>query len=207
MSINNYQRNSVFSLAVILLSVLMISTGCKKAQNSKASDSDHYYKATIDGVQYHQEVTATNDYIAGSSIAGPEDVIVGADISPKLDTYPAGATSLSIGKGILHNYLSITNEEFKNWFVPGTYSFAADYDSNGFTIDWMDKDGVYWSTAEGAKDQTGSTVKIISVKEVQSPINYYIEVKLQFTCKLYQYGSDEVKHLTNGEFVGLFGRL
>ena len=70
----------------------------------------------------------------------------------------------------------------------------------------VDENGVQWSTENGSGDQTNSFIKIISVKDAQSIINYYVEVKLQFSCKLYN-DSGEMKELKNGEFVGLFGKF
>ena len=212
MKIRQNQIITVLFFSATLLSSLFIFSGCKKQKNDKTDTSTYYYKATIGGASYSQTVTATNGYIAGSSLGGTDDVTVTADISPE-DPSLANSTAISITKGILHNYLSLTNAQFYNYFAPGNFSYTTGpaYDpfknGDGFIISWFDKDGNEWTTNDGSGDQTNSTIKIISVKEAQAINNYYVMVKLQFTCKLYNTNTGEMKQLTNGEFVGLFGKI
>lgn len=203
----------ILFFTVILLPSLFIFSGCKKDKNSTTDTNTYYYKANIGGTQYSQTVTASNGYIAGSSLGGTDDVTVSADVSPENSPYPANSTSLGITKGILHNYLSTTNDQFKSYFNPGTFSFTTgpDYDpfknGDGFIISWTDNAGTEWNTTSGSGDQTNSTIKIISVQDAQSLVNYYIMVKLQFSCKLYNINTGEMKQLKDGEFVGLFGKI
>ena len=51
----------VFSLCILFI-------GCKKEDKKNESNGDgtYYYKATIGGVNYFQDVTQANDYTAGS---------------------------------------------------------------------------------------------------------------------------------------------
>lgn len=215
MKIKPKQISSLLLFTVILCITLFIFSGCAKKKNDTASPgtSTYYYKATIGGKQYNQTVTNTNGYIAGSSLGGTDDVTVSADISPEADPQPAGTTSLDITKGILHNYLALSNAQFFQYFAPGTYVYTTgpDYDpyanGDGFIISWFDENGTEWNTSSGTGDQTGSTIKIISVQDAQAPLNYYVMVKLQFSCKLYNSNTGEMKQLTNGEFVGLFGKI
>src|SRR5688500_17068608 len=92
----------LFSLCVLLL-------GCKKEDNNNDNNGDgtYYYKATIGGVNYFQDVTQANDYIAGSGSAGVDDVSLFVSINP-LSSPTSNTTTLEITKGIMHNYLSST---------------------------------------------------------------------------------------------------
>jgi len=215
MKIKQKLTSSVLLFTAILLSTLFIFSGCKKKKNDPTSPttSTYYYKVTIGGKQYNQTATNTNGYVAGSSLGGTDDVTVSADISPEADPQPAGSVSLAITKGILHNYLALSNAQFYQYFTPGTFSYTTgpDYDpfknGDGFIISWIDENGTEWNTSAGTGDQTESTIKIISEQDAQSPINYYLMVKLQFSCKLYNTNTGEMKQLTNGEFVGLFGKI
>lgn len=172
-----------------------------------------YYKANIGGTDYSQEATATNGYIAGSSLSGTDDVSITADISPENDPYPANSTSMVITKGIMHNYFAASDNDFKAFFSPGNYPFTQGTDDNpfingdGFYIQWVDGQGNAWSTLAGTGDQTNSFIKIISTIDDPDPTTYYVRVKLQFSCKLYRMDTGEMRQLTNGEFVGFFGKI
>lgn len=213
MKIKLIKNASLLFPAAMLLSSLFIFSGCKKEKNDKTTTSTYYYKANIGGTLYSQTVTDTNGFEAGSGLGGTDDVTVTATIDPKNNQYSATSTSLDITKGILHNYLSLTNAQFYAYFTPGDFNYTSgpDYDpfqnGDGFNITWIDPDGTEWDTFSGTGDQTGSTIKIISEQDAQSPINYYLMVKLQFSCKLYNSNTGEMKQLTNGEFVGLFGKI
>jgi hypothetical protein len=172
-----------------------------------------YYRAQIPYNIYYEEATATNGFIAGSSLNGTDDVSFTADISPDGPPYPASSTSFAITKGVMHNYLSSSNSQFKVFFSPGDYNYTTgpNYDpfsnGDGFTIEWKDSNGNMWSTYSGTGDQSGSTIKIVSVADAPDPINYYVRVKLQFNCNLYREDTGQMLQLNNGEFDGLFGKL
>lgn len=188
-------------------------SGGSGSGGGSGSNSTYYYKATIGGINYYQDATLTNDYIAGSGSGGVDDVELSASIDPLSSNTP-NTTSFEVTKGLLHNYLSITNARFKAFFKPGTYPYTTGPDSDpfkngdGIYIFWVDKQGSLWSTTDGSGDQTGSSFKIISVDDSPDAIGrYYIKVKMQFNCKLYKEGTGEMKQLTNGEMVGLFGQI
>ena len=173
------------------------------------TDEVFYYKATIGGVNYFQEVTDTNGYEPGSGNGGLDDVSIGAGITYANPPLPAGRTQFFIEKGLMHNYLASTEAEFLAFFAPGTYPFAPESyaDGDGIHLGWTDPSGVDWYTRDGRVDQVGSTFRIISA--VASPDalgRYYITVKMQFSCKLYNEAGD-MKLLTNGEMVGSFGKF
>jgi hypothetical protein len=195
-----------FSLCVLLLA-------CKKGDSGDDNNNaTYYYKATIGGVNYFQDVTETNDYIAGSGSAGTDDVSLSASINPISSPAP-NSTTLEITKGIMHNYFSSTIPQFKAFFTPGNYPYTTgpEFDpfqnGNGIYIMWLDKQGNLWTTIDGSGDQTGSNFKIISATDDADPLTYYIRVKMQFNCKLYKEGTGEMIQLTNGEMVGLFGKI
>ena len=79
---------------------------------------------------------------AGSTFGGVDDVTVSATISPSNSQYAANRTYMDITKGILHNYLSLANQQFFDYFNPGSFNYTAvpDYDpfknSDGFIVTW-----------------------------------------------------------------------
>ncbi len=169
-----------------------------------------YYKATIGGVNYFQSVTATNNYEAGSGMGGTDDVVFGGGINYANPPLPAGLTQMSVDKGLMHNYLSATKSQFKAFFAPGIYPYApASYSlGDGISIVWNDPLGGDWDTRDGTVDQAGSNFKIISTEDSYDAIGrYYIKVKMQFNCKLYNRSTGAVTVLTNGEMVAYFGML
>ena len=200
-------------LTVILTSSSFIFTGCKKSKTDKTDTSAFYFKATIDGKAHTQTVTETNGYEAGTAIGGTDDVTVSATISPSNTQYGPNRTYMDVTKGLLHNYLSLTDQDFYNYFTPGSFNYTTgpDYDpyknGDGFIVTWIDESGTEWNTSSGTGDQTGSTIKILSEQDEQSPLDYSLTVKLQFSCKLYNTNTGEMKQLTNGEFVGVFSKI
>jgi hypothetical protein len=168
-----------------------------------------YYKVTIDGVNYYQAVTATNDYEAGRGLAGVDDVAFGAGINYANPPLPAGKTEFGIDRAFMHNYQSATDAQFKAFFAVGDYPYSAlsnDLTDNGIKIFWTDTKGEVWDSRDKA-DQTGSTFKIISVTDFTDIAgDYNVTVKVQFTCKLYN-STGASKTVTNGEAVVTFGKI
>jgi hypothetical protein len=185
---------------LLISSLLAITTGCSKSKDDDSS-ATYYYKAKIGGEEHTEKVTSSNKVIAGSGTNGFNDVVCVADISPDV---PNQVNALIISKGVLSNYMSISQEQFLAFFTPGSYSYTSG-SNNGFTVTWIDAEGKFWSSDNGTGDQTGSTIQIISASPEPNAIDYYVKVKVVFTCKLYKEGTGEMKQLTSGEFVGLFG--
>lgn len=182
--------------------------------STPVTGSDFYYKATIGGVNYSQAVTATNDFEAGSGLNGVNDVsfVAGIDYGGTGQP-PAGSTSMGVEKGLMHGYLSATNAAFKAFFPigdvpyakPGVGSFS---NGDGVILGWSDPSGNSWDTQSGTGDQTGSTFKIVSITEKTDITGtYYLVVKMQFSCKLYNHTTGIMKQLTNGEMVSIFAKI
>lgn len=177
---------------------------------SSTTTGDYYYKAVIGGVSYTQYATYDNGFIPGSGMGGTDEVNFSASIDYDGDPAPAGTTEFYIQKGIMSNYLSATDAKFKAFFPIGEQPYAPKGlgSQNGIVVGWTDPDGQFWTTNSGTGDQTGSTFKIISVTDSYDVIGtYYIEVKMQFECKLYNSQTGAEKKLTKGEMVGLFGKI
>lgn len=175
-----------------------------------ATTGDYYYKATIGRVDYVQYATYDNGFIPGSGGGGVDEVVFNASIVYEDDPAPAGTTSFGVEKGIMYNYLAASDADFKAFFPVGDVAYAPPGPevNEGITISWSDPQGKFWTTDAGTGDQTGSTFKIVSVTDSYDVLGrYYIEVKMQFKCNLYNYDTGEKKILTNGEMVGLFGKF
>lgn len=188
---------------VIMLGFLTIFASCKKSETTAAT-GEYYYQATIGGTAYSENIPLNNTSAsleAGSSVGGLNDVVFSSNVA----NYAAGRTYLLISKGVMNNYLSATNQDFKNFFAPGTYSFGS-FGSNGMTINWKDPSGMIWSTDTGSTDQTGSTIRIVTVTDQSgSTGTYYIKTTVEFNCKLYD-GAGNMKQ-ASGTYVGLFGKI
>ena len=198
--------NSLFKLnfggASCMVSVTVASSG-----GGGGTSSDFYYKATVGGVSYNQDATFTNGYEPGVGMSGVDDVVFGGGISYSNPPLPAGKTEFSIAKGMMHNYTTATQAQFKAYFNPGTYSYAPLSYSNGdgIQISWTDTKGEIWDSRDGKVDQTGSTFKIISTQDFTDAAgDYYVKVKVEFSCKLYNTSTGAMKQAT-GEASVPFG--
>jgi hypothetical protein len=173
-------------------------------------NAEIYYKATIDGVNYYQEVTDNNGFEAGSGMGGVDEVTFGGSLYYATQPQPAGLTAMGAEKGIMKNYLAATEAQFRAFFAPGDYPYAPEdfSDGDGIQIGWLDPSGEDWWTRNGPTDQVGSTLKIISATDARDITGtLYLKVKMQFNCKLYNVNTGAVKTLTNGELVVYFGML
>ena len=161
-------------------------------------------------MNYSQAVTDDNNYEAGSGSGGMDDVVLGGGINYANPPLPNGLTEMSVSKGVMHNYLSATEAQFKAFFAPGQYSFAPEsfLQGDGVQVYWTDRNGEDWYTRDGRTDQSGSIFKIISVEDSPDALGrYYVKVKMQFNCKLYNVNTGAMKQLTNGELVAYFGKI
>jgi len=200
----------------LLFGLVIFLLGCEKGGGNNgggSTNATYYYKATIGGVNYLQEVTPTNGYASRSAAVGGDDVALSASIDLKSNSTPVNLTSLKITKGILHKYLTSTNAQFNAFFIPGNYHYTTgpEFDpfqnADGVYISWVDKQGNLWTTIDGSGNQTGSSFNIVSAVDSAGAATHYIKAKMEFNCKLYKKGTGEMVQLTNGEMVGLFGKL
>lgn len=205
--------NSSFSLVMGTTTCGVSITVISGNSGSTTDASAIYYKATIGGVNYSQSVTEDNGYEAGSGMGGDDDVSFSGGVNYKNPPVPTGYTEFGVGKGIMHHYQAASNSDFKAFFAPGDYSYAISSFSlgDGVTVSWTDPTGSGWETRNDQNlplDQTGSTFKIISATDAYDIVgNYYIKVKIQFSCKLYNAATGAMKPLTNGEAVVSIGKL
>lgn len=170
---------------------------------------DYYYKATIGGINYRQDVTETNGFEPGAGSGGVDDVSFGAGVTYSNPPLPKGLTEMGVSKGMFHNNISASNADFKAFFKPGNYTYHYNtlQHPDGVIVSWTDTNGDNWDTESGTGDQTGSAFKIISVVDDYDAIGrYYVKVKMQFNCKLYNETTGVMKPLLNGELVASFGR-
>lgn len=200
--------NSDFGLSIGGATCKVAVTVDASGGGGGTTTSTFYYKATIAGVSYTQG--ESNDFEAGSGMGGTDEVVFGGGINYINPPLPAGLTEFGIDKGMMRSYLSATQALFKAYFAPGDYPYApVSYSQgDGVRIYWTDKKGENWDTRDGTVDQTGSTFKIISTEGlVDLTGTYYVKVKSQFSCKLYNATTGAMVQLTNGEAVLAFGML
>lgn len=188
------------------------------APGSNPAPGDPYYKATINGVNYTESVTATNDYEAGSGLSGQDDVIIGAGINHMTSPIPAGFTQMGVDKGIMHGYTAANEAQFKAFFPVGNHPYTPPFvigganpfeKGDGVVVYWTDKQGKHWNSSHITQAQpVASSFKIISVEDGHDLSGtYYVKVKMQFNCILYKEGTNETATLTNGEMVAYFGKI
>ncbi|OQP42832.1 hypothetical protein A4H97_11785 [Niastella yeongjuensis] len=222
MGVGKPTRSGIFSFhlkigtgadCAVAVGVVPAGTGGGTGGNTPNS---FYYKATIDGTNYNVNITATTtDYEPGVSMGGSDDVVFGGGITWANPPLPAGKTEFGITKGIMHQYMSATTAQFKAFFKPATYLYTADASAtDGITISWTDPSGNagtsgtdnIWNSDAGSKDQTNSAFTILSNTEyIDVAGDYYVIVKAQFNCNLYNVTTGAKKVLTNGEAVVAFG--
>lgn len=166
----------------------------------------YYYEATIDGVYHKETVSLINGYLSNSDVSGGNSAILLSNVMPVIyPSVPAGKTGLGFSKGLLRNYNSANNTEFKTFFNLGIYPYSNDLAvSDGVIIAWYDEDGNTWSTDNAPADQSGSSFQITMVEDVvnSSPV-YAIAVTAVFNCKLYD-DNGNMKTLTGGKYYGKF---
>ncbi|RBL88092.1 hypothetical protein [Chitinophaga flava] len=176
--------------------------------DSPVPTSEYYYKMTVNGKDYTQEATDNNNYMATAEVIGDVDVLLGAGITWNANIpLPAGKTELVISKGIYKNYRTTSQQDFKNFFKPGDYTYATingQVYTDGIIINWTDENGKTWDSFNGTTGQPGGTFTIISTEEVPNMIDYYVKVKMRFSCKLYNHATGDVINVTNGEMVSSF---
>lgn len=192
------------------------SGGLGGGGNGGTLTGDFYYKLTLAGTNYSQDVTATNNYINDAGVAGTPDAMFAGGISYNTSStsLPAGVTEFGITKGTLHGYTE-SKTQLKAFFAAGNYNYATINStgtgllSDGIVLTWVEPGGTdMWSTLDGSL-QSGSTFKIVTATEVNDASGYYLKVKVQFTCKFYSYNSISSgqlvsKAVTNGEAVVKF---
>ncbi|HVZ96563.1 MAG TPA: hypothetical protein VG847_06795 [Chitinophagaceae bacterium] len=191
-----------YSLLAKLLSGLLLFSiffSCSKDKNS--TTGTYYYKATINNVSYNEPVTNGASVQSISGVNGTDDVVIYAGIINHV-----GGTSLSISKGLMHNFTTATQTDLKNFFATGSYPYSIDAQS-GIQIEWQDSTSKVWSTSFGTGDQTGSNFQIVSVTDnPDSSGKYYVKVKATFNCIFYD-DLGSALPVVNGEMVGSYGPL
>ncbi|NLR69040.1 hypothetical protein HGH92_32370 [Chitinophaga varians] len=170
--------------------------------------ADFYYKLTANGKDYEQDVATANNYMLTSETTGGTDVTMGSGIAwAGGNNLPQGKTELLMSKGKLTNFDAVTNQDFKTFFQPGNYGYAAVNNqtlTDGLLLVWTDENGKNWSTLNGATGQPNGTFTIVSTEDWAGYAGYYgVKVKMRFTCKFYDDAGASLD-ITNGEMVGGF---
>jgi hypothetical protein len=201
-----------------ILMVLTIVVSCKKKETATPAVTTTPVTTNPAPVvdEYSLKVSYTIDGVSSSYTKDIEGASsTGGSINAGATSYGNYSTSLNDGNGLVYLYVNkgmlswtgsrfATDENFKAFFALGTYPYSKDAKSGveiGIPIN-----GVKWSTSLGTADQTGSTFSITGVKDAESINGYYIDVKISFSCKLYD-GNGGVKTVTNGSCVGEFGNF
>jgi len=214
----------VTKTVLIVLSTIVILSSCGKDEDAPAPvvaapvpvtnpgngtggavtvNSSNQFTGVIDGVNY--------SFVEGSSdinngVGKNSQTMGNASYDSFLYYDTSGNSIFSIEKGTLSfGGQKPANADFKNYFAVNGYSFSTNA-ASGFTLDWFDTNQVIWSTSLGTALQTGSTINITEMKEINASGSYYIKTKITFTCTLYD-GNGNSKQLTNGVYVGTFENI
>lgn len=173
--------------------------------------SQSYFKGTIGGVAY--TVMAPTD--------GPDDIPYGyggtdtasfvSYVGPRISPTPVGSGTLSLQKGLFYHFAGSTEQQFKDFFKPGSYPFYLNkcpHDAMpGVIIFWSDADGQSWGSLQTLGNQDGSSFQIVGVEDGHdNKGHYYVKVRSRFNCKLYNLDTQEQVALTDGEMVSFFIR-
>ena len=165
-----------------------------------------FYDITVNGVQYKEVADSASGYGFETDISGTDSVALLSGISYYNTPEPLGATRFVIGKGLLYNYSSATFTDFKNFFAPGSFSYAAPGSLNGITIEWKDPNNKIWKSNNAPGTQTGSNFTINSSEEFIFIGVTMVKVDAVFNCTLYDDAGNSIV-VTNGKYLGAFEQL
>jgi hypothetical protein len=169
-----------------------------------------YFKANIGGVNYYTEAPTIGPDNIPYGGGGADTTFFSSYVSPGIFPNPPGTGTLTLQKGLMYHFLTSSEADFKRFFQPGFYPFAANrcnfYMYAGLTIFWSTSEGT-WSTLKTFADQKGSSFAITGIEDGHdSKGHYYVKVTSRFNCKLYKLGGNEVTELKEGEAVSFFIR-
>ncbi len=200
----------------VLVVVAATGSGGNGGNNGGTITGDYYYKLTLAGTNYSQDVTASNKYVIEPSVNNTPNAIFSSWITYNTPgtSLPAGVTEFGFSKGTLLGYTA-TQAQLKNYFAPGDYTYGTvnatgtALTKDGVVLTWTEPGGNdQWSTLDGTF-QPGSTFKILSATEGTDAQGYFVKVKVQFSCVFYSLNSLATptpvsKAVTNGEAVMKF---
>ncbi|MBC9928873.1 hypothetical protein [Chitinophaga qingshengii] len=175
----------------------------------QAPTADFYYRMTVNGKQYVQEVTEDNGFLPTTGILGTSDVFMTTGVVWPGATLPKGKTSLQLTMGILRGFDAMTDADFKNFFKPGNYNYLVLKNgqfTDGVQLNWTDENGVEWETLNGSTaGQPDATFSIVSTDVWDGNYPFYgIKIKVRFTCKFYNPRTGDALNITDGEMTGIF---
>jgi hypothetical protein len=163
-----------------------------------------YYDINVNGVQYKKVADSISGYGFITDYVGSDSVVLISGISFYNIPQPPGSTELIVKKGLLYNYPSSTFTDFKNFFLPGNYSYSTSGSENGISIEWKDPQGKVWKSDNAPRTQTGSSFNIISSEEFNFNGNFMlVKVYAEFDCTLYDDAGNSIV-VTNGKFKSAF---
>jgi hypothetical protein len=200
--------NSRFLFCALLFSFVFF-TNCKKKKSHEPAPApvDTFkskLQVNVDGIFFTaKEDSARRNAVTGQSANGNENEYSSSLVVPVGD--PSYGV-IDVTKGTLTKTGATTTElEFKNFFLPGTYSFDNAYPRNGIGINWFDN-YERWSTDSAPATQSGSSFTITDVTEGRDEYGrYMLKVKATFNCTVYN-SSGASKALTNGVYWGYFAK-
>ena len=199
---------------LIIVSFLLLP-GCKKEYSCEScltqrviipdlpvlADSLLYYQLVIDGKYYQTIAYNNNNFIVGNAYHYLNDIDQGlafssAIIQPNTTTQPLAPRTFSMYRGILKNFNTATDEQFRNFFAIGYYPFIDLKDSaqsyslanvSGVALLWVDDDAMIWRTDNIPGTQLGSSFRIAGQEVVSyfSSTGMQVRIVAEFNCKLY----------------------
>jgi len=155
---------------------------------------------TIDGNEVSHQASMSIFSATGSSTSigqGTTDAVWSSYLYDDVQEY----NLFDASKGIQSFSGVLSNDDFYDYFTPGTYSYA-DLSEEGVSIEIGSPNGINYRSADGP--QVGSTFEIVSRKKVNTGIEMEVKVHIKFSCKVYR--GNDVKTITNGVYVGSFSQ-
>ncbi|RKD92801.1 fibrobacter succinogenes major paralogous domain-containing protein [Mangrovibacterium diazotrophicum] len=198
--------------AIFLAGMLLLCFACSKDDQEFESiydvSSNYYFAANMDGVPLIIQADNTNYYNYSAEegeeslfgyVAGSESYFVGSEEDAEqvsiffLKTFENEPTDCAELSTILNvgsnNYAGVTS--FENLTV-----------SDGVAINYVDANGVLWSTGTLDGDFSDGEFKITEITKYKDDPTTCV-VKARFSCTLYNEYGTSVK-LTNGELCAMF---
>lgn len=201
--------NFFFSLTKGSLKRFIVIAVIESEISIEAVPLKSYFKGIIGGIKYYVEApTIGPDNIPYGS-SGRDTASFSSFLGPRIYPTPSGTGTISLQKGLMYNYPTSTETDFKNFFQPGAYAFYPNKCRSilfpGIILFWSDSNNEGWGTQKVFGDQTGSSFTIVGIEDGHdNKGHYFVKVKSRFNCKLYNLKSGEMIQLTDGELVSFF---
>lgn len=184
----------ILNFALFILIVLLTSCGGNETFDNGGTNTQEplvlnepcHYKITLLDTPYNQEADSGDRFCitgSGGSIdpnTGLATTIPSAGLLDMTEGY-----GLEISRGTLSFNLTNgsrpSNVNFAAMFEEGDYSFSKDAEA-GFQLDFMDDDGVIWSSSKGDAINNSNWLEITESISGEVGDAFFVTIRAEYSC-------------------------